>query len=70
MVPWKVPLLGDIPVIGELLFRQDAFFYLAVVLGVLPLLQAGSEEQKRLWLPRIASGQTMLTLALTEPEAD
>ena len=54
--------------VGRAAFPSPLFS--TVVLGVLPLLEAGSEEQKRLWLPRIASGQTMLTMALTEPEAD
>jgi alkylation response protein AidB-like acyl-CoA dehydrogenase len=54
--------------VGRAAFPSPLFS--TVVLGVLPLLQAGSEEQKRLWLPRITSGQTMLTMALTEPEAD
>jgi alkylation response protein AidB-like acyl-CoA dehydrogenase len=41
-----------------------------VVLGALPVLEAGAEEQKRQLLPRIARGETILTMALTEPEAD
>jgi len=36
--PYSIPLLGDIPVIGPVLFRQDAFVYLgyaaAVLLGI------------------------------------
>jgi len=35
----------------------------------LPLLAAGSEEQKRNFLPGIANGKTILTMALIEPEA-
>jgi general nucleoside transport system permease protein len=27
--PWEVPLLGDIPVVGEILFRQDPLVYLS-----------------------------------------
>jgi alkylation response protein AidB-like acyl-CoA dehydrogenase len=41
-----------------------------VVLGALPVLEAGNEEQRRHFLPRMARGETMLTMALTEPEAD
>ena len=41
-----------------------------VVFGVLPLLDAGNEEQKRRLLPRVASGDLILTMALSEPEAD
>lgn len=29
-----IPVLGDIPVIGKLLFQQDVYFYLAIALGV------------------------------------
>ncbi len=36
--PTKIPILGDIPFIGEIFFRQDAFIYLsyiiAIVLGI------------------------------------
>lgn len=36
--PYSIPLLGDIPVIGPILFRQDAFVYLgytaAILLGI------------------------------------
>ncbi|MBN1648824.1 MAG: ABC transporter permease [Spirochaetales bacterium] len=30
----KIPLLGDIPFIGPILFEQDIYFYLAVLLGI------------------------------------
>lgn len=30
--PWRVPLLGDIPFIGNVLFNQNAFVYASVVL--------------------------------------
>jgi (2S)-methylsuccinyl-CoA dehydrogenase len=32
------------------------------------LLQGGSEEQKRQWLPRIASGEIMVGISVTEPD--
>lgn len=35
LVPVKLPLLGDIPIVGRLLFSQDPLFYLAVALGIL-----------------------------------
>jgi alkylation response protein AidB-like acyl-CoA dehydrogenase len=44
-------------------------FFSTVVLGSLPILTAGSEEQKKEFLPKIASGEIILTLALTEPSA-
>ncbi|MBI2288183.1 MAG: acyl-CoA/acyl-ACP dehydrogenase [Chloroflexi bacterium] len=44
-------------------------FFSTVVLGGLPILEAGSEEQKQQYLPRIGSGETIFTLALTETSA-
>jgi len=44
-------------------------FFSTVVLGGLPILDAGTEEQKQEYLPKIASGQAIFTLALTEPSA-
>jgi len=41
-----------------------------VVLGALPLAEFGSDAQKEAWLPKIASGEAILTAALTEPEGD
>ena len=32
------------------------------------LLQGGTEEQKRSWLPRIASGEVMVGISVTEPD--
>ena len=45
-------------------------FFSTVVLGGLTILAAGSEEQKKEFLPKVASGEMILTLALTEPSAD
>ncbi|HIE16580.1 MAG TPA: acyl-CoA dehydrogenase [Dehalococcoidia bacterium] len=44
-------------------------FFSTVVLGGLTILSAGNEEQRNEFLPRIASGDRILTLALTEPSA-
>lgn len=33
------------------------------------LLEGGTEEQKRAWLPRLASGEVVASFALTEPDA-
>ncbi|MBI3746851.1 MAG: acyl-CoA dehydrogenase family protein, partial [Chloroflexi bacterium] len=38
-------------------------------LGSLPLLVAGSEEQKARWFPGLASGRILAAFGLTEPEA-
>jgi short-chain 2-methylacyl-CoA dehydrogenase len=38
-------------------------------LGTMPILLFGTEEQKREWLPRLASGQGLAAFGLTEPDA-
>lgn len=43
-------------------------FFSTVVLGGMAILDAGSDEQKRQYLPGIAEGQVTATLALTEPD--
>ena len=45
-------------------------FLATVVLCGLPILAAGTEEQKHYFLPRIVGGETILTLALSEPGTD
>ena len=42
--------------------------FVSSVLGAGVLLRAGSEEQKQAWLPRIASGEAILTPAWLEPK--
>ena len=44
-------------------------FISTVVLGAMPILEAGTEEQKQQFLPKIAAGDLIMTLALTEPSA-
>jgi len=44
-------------------------FFSTVVLGGLTILAAGSEEQKTEFLPKVASGEMILSLALTETTA-
>lgn len=44
-------------------------FFSTVVLGGLTILEAGNEEQKKELLPKIAAGEAILTMALTEPSA-
>jgi alkylation response protein AidB-like acyl-CoA dehydrogenase len=38
-------------------------------LGALPILLAGTDDQKRRWLPDLAAGKTLIAFALTEAEA-
>lgn len=44
-------------------------FFSTVVLGGLPILKAGNEEQRKKFLSRIARGELIFTMALTEPTA-
>lgn len=44
-------------------------FLPTVVLGGLIILEAGNETQKETYLPQIAKGEAIVTLALTEPSA-
>lgn len=44
-------------------------FFSTIVLGGLPILKAGNEEQRKKFLSRIASGELIFTMALTEPTA-
>ncbi len=46
----------------------DAVFALQC-LGSMPVTLAGSEEQKRKWLPAVAKGEAMAAFAMTEPQA-
>jgi alkylation response protein AidB-like acyl-CoA dehydrogenase len=44
-------------------------FIPTVVLGGVPIAEAGTEEQKKQYLPKIAKGELIATMALTEPSA-
>ena len=44
-------------------------FFSTVVLGALPILDFGTEKQREQYLPKIAAGRAVLTLALTEDSA-
>ncbi|MFC1926128.1 acyl-CoA dehydrogenase family protein [Chloroflexota bacterium] len=53
---------------GKAVFPSPMFS--TVVLGALPILEAGNEQQKTELLPKVAKGEILLTLALTEPGAE
>jgi butyryl-CoA dehydrogenase len=56
----------------EELSRGDlsvATTYAASGLGLIPILLAGSEEQKKKYLPQLASGEKLAAFGLTEPDA-
>jgi alkylation response protein AidB-like acyl-CoA dehydrogenase len=59
----------DLVVLSEEMGRAlvPSPFFTTVVLGGLYILEAGSEEQKEEFLPGLARGDTIITLALTEP---
>ncbi len=64
--------LMDLCIATEEISRVDggvAASYAASFLGMFPILLFGSEEQKKEYLPAIASGQKLAAFALTEPEA-
>jgi alkylation response protein AidB-like acyl-CoA dehydrogenase len=44
-------------------------FFSSGVLGALTVLEAGSPAQRRALLPRVATGEIVLTVAITEPNA-
>ncbi len=44
-------------------------FISTVVLGAVPVMEAGTDAQKDDLLPKIAAGQLIMTMALTEPSA-
>jgi 3-oxocholest-4-en-26-oyl-CoA dehydrogenase beta subunit len=49
--------------------RPISPFFSTVILGGLPITEVGNEEQKQTFLPQIASGELIFTLALIEPSA-
>jgi short-chain 2-methylacyl-CoA dehydrogenase len=57
----------------EELTRVDSSVAITVAahhsLGTLPIFQFGTEQQKREWLPQLASGEKLAAFGLTEPEA-
>ena len=59
-----VPLLEEM---GRACFPSP--FFSTVILGGLTILDAGNEEQREKYLPQIASGKQIFTLALAESDA-
>ncbi len=54
--------------IGRATFLSPMFSTL--LLGAVPVLEGGSEDQKKRLLPKVASGELILTMAFSEPETD
>ena len=63
--------LADVAVLFEELGRGPlpGPFFSSGVLGALTVLEAGTEVQRRAILPGVASGETVLSVAITEPNA-
>jgi butyryl-CoA dehydrogenase len=64
--------LLDLCIATEEISRVDggvASSYAASFLGMFPILLFGTEEQKKTYLPPLASGKKIAAFALTEPEA-
>jgi alkylation response protein AidB-like acyl-CoA dehydrogenase len=75
-IPEKYGGLGggclDLCLVTEELSRvcsAVAVSYAAVDLGIIPLLENGTEEQKQKYLPDVASGKRLAAFGLTEPTA-
>jgi acyl-CoA dehydrogenase len=65
-------MLGSCLAIEEIAKAHTAFYYLSGVnvhIGSKPIEFAGTEEQKRRWLPELASGRAIGAFALTEQDA-
>jgi alkylation response protein AidB-like acyl-CoA dehydrogenase len=73
MIPEEYDGMGmglmDLLVVFEEIGRNvlPSPFLATVVLGTQPIVEAGTEEQKKEILSRVATGEAILTLALTEP---
>lgn len=55
--------------LGHTAFAFRSVFGTNVGIGSQGILMDGTEEQKQAWLPRIASGEIIISFALTEPGA-
>lgn len=64
--------LLDLAVLLEEVGRATAPspIFSTLVMGVLPVLEAGTEDQKKRLLTGVASGEILLTMAVAEPETD
>jgi len=69
---WRGPDLVTCCLVREALAAAsplaDAVFALQC-LGSMPVALAGTDDQRRRWLPEVAAGRAMTAFAMTEPEA-
>jgi len=62
----------DMVIVAEEISRKSADFFMAYAGSVfcgLNVARKGSEEQKRLWLPKLLSGEIKMSISMSEPEA-
>ena len=62
----------DLVIVAEEISRKSADFFMAYAGSVfcgLNVARKGSEEQKRLWLPKLLSGEVRMSISMSEPEA-
>lgn len=75
MIPEQYDGMGmgffDLVVVFEEIGRNvlPSPYFATAVLGSPPIVEAGSEELKKEILPRVATGEAIMTMALTEPSA-
>lgn len=75
MIPEQYDGMGmgffDLVVVFEEIGRNilPSPYFATAVLGSPPIVEAGPEEMKKEILPRVATGEAILTMALTEPSA-
>jgi alkylation response protein AidB-like acyl-CoA dehydrogenase len=74
-IPEEYGGVGDFLDLAVVLEEMGKFclispFFSTVVLGAQAIIEAGSDEQKKKFLPQIADGKLIMTLALTEPSAE
>lgn len=55
--------------IGKTALAFRSVFGTNVGIGSQGILMDGTEDQKRLWLPKVATGELIMSFALTEPDA-
>lgn len=67
-----LPLSEEIELVYELTWASLAFRSVVAMnigIGAKAILEDGTDEQKRRWLPAIASGETITSFCLTEPSS-
>lgn len=64
--------IGDLVVVGSEIGKVSADLFMAFAGSVfcgMNILRKGSEDQRRAWLPRLASGEVRMAISISEPDA-